>query len=100
MCIMCIACCIYCIILYCIYCCCTVKCPNFATFGLFADMLWERDITCQNVKVFGQANGTLKVFKLLHWLPGLPWKHKKLRLFSYYRPTGHENHSFSPKCCK
>ena len=40
------------------------------------DMLWERHINCQNVKVFGQANGTLKIFKLLPYLPGLPWKHK------------------------
>ena len=59
--------------------CCTVKVhycasrPNFATFGLFVtDVLWELHINCQNVKIIGQANGTLKIFKLLPWLPGLP----------------------------
>ena len=37
------------------------------------DMLWELHtiINCQNDKVFGQANGTLKVFKSLPSLPGL-----------------------------
>ena len=34
-------------------------------------------MNCQKVKMFGQANGTLKIFKLLPWLPGLPWKHKR-----------------------
>ena len=33
-------------------------------------MLWELHVNCQNVKIFGQANGTLKIFKLLPWLPG------------------------------
>ena len=48
----------------------TEKCLNFASRSnspLFVyllsrstDMLWERHINCQNVKVFGQANGMLK----------------------------------------
>ena len=41
-------------------------------------------INCQNVKMFGQANGTLEIFKLLPWLPGLPWKHKRVAKLGHF----------------
>ena len=62
----------------------SVKCPNFAsrpnfaTFGYwlprYTDVLWKLHTNCQNITMFGQANGTLKIFKLFPWLLGLPWK--------------------------
>ena len=59
---------------------CTVECPNFATFSFnllprYTDVLWELHINCQSVKMIGQANITLKIFKLLPWLP---WKQKRV----------------------
>ena len=39
--------------------------PLLVYFGTLTYVQWELHINCQNVKIFGQANGTLKIFKLL-----------------------------------
>ena len=49
------------------------------------DMPWERHINCQKIKVVGQANGTLQIFKLLPWLPGVVY---------IARSTGHLEKTF------
>ena len=66
----------------------TVKCPNSPLLVYllprYTDVLWEFHINCQNDKMFGQANGTLKIFKLLPWFAGVAMETQ----------TGGEGHFF------